>query len=1166
MPRGRVRVLGAGWQVSELPIGTGRRGSGVGDAFVERLLQRGQWEAVHAADISAGERRGAETTAVEIEADVEPGVAYAMAARHASGAITFHFAIESERRGRGGGGSRRVRFQIPISQETGAGERRGILGKVVRTVLLKFAGKIADKTVPALGLAFEKLEWKHKGLKEGLKVVSAQELAAPKPKLARVAEAGAFSTDPSHANLLLLHGTFSDAGGAFRGLATTRAGGATFFDLVKPLYGDRIFALDHFTVSRTPEENAKAVLDALPAGPCVFDAITHSRGGLVLRDLVELQKSPKFKLRRAVLVASPNAGTPLASPKRFDVFVTWISNLLDLFPDNPFTTGVEFVSEGLGWIAHHIVGALPGLAAMDSAGTDIANLEHSGYAPAEAYSALAANFEPDRNLLARLADAGVDVFFGSANDLVVPSEGGWRKAPGAAPLIPGDRIGCFGRGGNLQGQVTHIGFFDKPETVTFLATALGGAMQPIATLDPNQDLPFLLRRGAALETGAGASAVLPAAAAPAAATKPPTEVAAAQPAPAGRGPAAQGAPSGPGATGDDVFYLSVLAPKTADAPAMLVANFRNASAMEIMYRGGKDIHLEDDGTSGGAAARGPAKRAARNPQDQKALDAGQRWKRIIGIQRDIQGYVNGDPKVKKLPDSKALIQLGGELFEVLFPGEIRRLYDGARAVQPNGRLNLVFTSQVSWMADLPWEFVYDPNRKTFLAVSEVNFTRNVLTAIPAERGDALDRKLRILVIVAQPLGMAHLSVDEETAVIKSGFSRLTEAGIADVEVLLDATPALLHRTLETMDYDIVHFIGHGSYDAESDLGYLFFESEDGRELTRVDSDVLRQIICRRGIRLLVLNACETGRGGIADFNRGVAPALVAGGVPAVIANQYSVLDVSATAFARHFYWALGQGQTLGDAAREARVSVNYSISGEAIDWAVPVVFARNPAERITVEKQPVRVDREMAAGARRGVRRSGRRIQVALWDVQRMIPGLEEIAGTLNRAQERFEFRVVSLTAPLGTWRVEKDDGKGKGKAYLIAEHVVERLGDKPREFGVDRLIAVTNLPLRSSNKSDLQVWEDPDAKIAILSIYGFLEMLAPPRLTIEHLITNIVTASLCSLTNHKSGAKTCLMYENPPADPSIAGRLLLCGVCKRRLQKKPEEITWIEAMLAAYA
>ena len=45
------------------------------------------------------------------------------------------------------------------------------------------------------------------------------------------------------------------------------------------------------------------------------------------------------------------------------------------------------------------------------------------------------------------------------------------------------------------------------------------------------------------------------------------------------------------------------------------------------------------------------------------------------------------------------------------------------ARQPNGRLHLIFTSMISWIADLPWEFAYDPERKNFLATSEVNFTR-----------------------------------------------------------------------------------------------------------------------------------------------------------------------------------------------------------------------------------------------------------------------------------------------------------------------------------------------------------------------------------------------------------------------------------------------------------
>jgi len=35
------------------------------------------------------------------------------------------------------------------------------------------------------------------------------------------------------------------------------------------------------------------------------------------------------------------------------------------------------------------------------------------------------NYQPDGALWQRAVDAGVDWFFGSANDLVVPTEGGW---------------------------------------------------------------------------------------------------------------------------------------------------------------------------------------------------------------------------------------------------------------------------------------------------------------------------------------------------------------------------------------------------------------------------------------------------------------------------------------------------------------------------------------------------------------------------------------------------------------------------------------------------------------------------------------------------------------------------------------------------------------------
>ena len=145
---------------------------------------------------------------------------------------------------------------------------------------------------------------------------------------------------------------------------------------MKDLYDDRIYAFNHFTLQRTPEENVRMLLEGLPEHTTTFDVITHSRGGLVLRTLVERARqfgalSKRFELGRVVLVAAPNNGTPLATPDRWDNTVGWLANLLEMFPDNPFTIGGEFVANGLVWIANHASGDIPGLHAMDGDGDPI---------------------------------------------------------------------------------------------------------------------------------------------------------------------------------------------------------------------------------------------------------------------------------------------------------------------------------------------------------------------------------------------------------------------------------------------------------------------------------------------------------------------------------------------------------------------------------------------------------------------------------------------------------------------------------------------------------------------------------------------------------------------------------------------------------------------------
>ena len=437
---------------------------------------------------------------LDLTCELQPGEAAVLAIRHPSGALTFHPPKETSSRTRGGPTEVRFIVAIPNAADAKLSESRGIASKAVKAILVKIGGNIVDAAVgwvlSSLAERFESAVWKKKGLKEGWLKVTKEGLATGKLQAGK-------PSSPER-SLLLIHGTFSNAASAYGSLAQS-----SFFEDIAPLYGDRIFAFDHFTISKTPEENVRMLLEELPDIKCSFDVITHSRGGLVLRNLVERptafgRLTGRFTLGRAILVAAPNEGTPLATPSRWEHTVGWVANLLELFPDNPFTTGAEFVANGLVWIAKHASGDLPGIHSMDGDGDLIRELQSPPGPPADCYSVLAANYNPTSSMLSRLLDMGIDQFFNTANDLVVPSEGGWRIDPSGGSFVPGSRIGCFGPGGNIErNDVTHVNFFGQPETVRFLVTALSDQPQRLAELDPAERLPDrrLVRAG-----GAGVSA------------------------------------------------------------------------------------------------------------------------------------------------------------------------------------------------------------------------------------------------------------------------------------------------------------------------------------------------------------------------------------------------------------------------------------------------------------------------------------------------------------------------------------------------------------------------------------------------------------------------------------------------------------------------------------
>lgn len=544
-----------------------------------------------------------------------------------------------------------------------------------------------------------------------------------------------------------------------------------------------------------------------------------------------------------------------------------------------------------------------------------------------------------------------------------------------------------------------------------------------------------------------------------------------------------------------------------------------------------DENNAEDAPAGGArfaqvfATYGGARVTSRMRLRAAAGESPTRFGEIIRLHERIKKYTNQE--VGSLPTDREMIAFGRNLFDTLFEGDVRRLYDEARSRQRRRRLDLVLTSMLPWIAEKPWEFAYDGSRTSFLATEDTHFIRNVLTPVPADPVLRLSGALRILVVSAQPVGMGRLSIRQEEALIRRGFESLIDAGHVVVDTLARATPMTLQAHLQTGDYQIVHFIGHGVFDEEKGEGCLIFVDENGNEYPLGERSA-RELFSGRGLSLVFLNACESGRGGRADFNKGVAQSLVAKGLPALVANQYSVLDSSATSFAQYFYWSLAQGLSIGESAREARIAVNYSLHGEPIDWAIPVVYARDAGITLATAKatRAAVPFTHITGKARRATQ--GHTSRIAVWDMDNVFPSLESTLQKMNAAQQVFGFELADLSVPLGVREVDE----AHGVDYVVAPRLAHRLRGMPMQLGVEALACITSRWMRDDEWFNLYAWWPTGQKppILVFSVAGFDDLHAENTNT-DRALANVAVAGLAGfygdLRSHARRPHDCPLSFN---------------------------------------
>jgi pimeloyl-ACP methyl ester carboxylesterase/tetratricopeptide (TPR) repeat protein len=459
-------------------------------------------------------------------------------------------ALAAGKRG-GGGGKRSVEVKAQLLAPSLRESSRGLGDKLGR-VILEGMDIIKDAALDVVQDAVS-------GLVAGQMLDKAAEVAAQKAAEALDAQVvpGVYALSSDHLDnlkesqatplpdgipasgdldepiLVLIHGTFSNTAGAF---------GALWKDhprVVEELfdkYDDRVYGLEHPTLTVSPVINALALAQQLPEDAKVH-MLTHSRGGLVaevlacvaqdrasaleraatlndgdreaVQALAKLVGERNIKVERIVRVACPASGTTLAS-KRLDAYMSVFEWTLRLAQVPVVPELVDFIATVAQYRCDDAT--MPGLAAQVPDSPLIKWLR--GGPAGGALRVLAGDIEARRgdgemfSILAWAKQLLSDAFYWEDNDLVVQTAsmfgGGKRDSASALYALsqgPDVSHGRYFRNAESARLVSQALMSDKPSGFKPITDRQRLAEVGETKVEARSRGGRAGRRGAAVDTG-----------------------------------------------------------------------------------------------------------------------------------------------------------------------------------------------------------------------------------------------------------------------------------------------------------------------------------------------------------------------------------------------------------------------------------------------------------------------------------------------------------------------------------------------------------------------------------------------------------------------------------------------------------------------------------------
>jgi hypothetical protein len=226
--------------------------------------------------------------------------------------------------------------------------------------------------------------------------------------------------------------------------------------------------------------------------------------------------------------------------------------------------------------------------------------------------------------------------------------------------------------------------------------------------------------------------------------------------------------------------------------------------------------------------------------------------------RNLSGASDDEPATAS-PQS-----VGDRLFRTLFAGPVLDTFLlslGRVETRPDTglRIRLLFDPSLPDLPEisaLPWELLYRSETRDFLARNPLTPLVRYLEVPRLTAPAPLAASLRILVVRSSPRDLDRLDLESER-------DRLKEAWGDQQRVVIDfldqPTLLALRRKLISEPFHVLHFMGHGDFDAETGEGVLVFENAMGAGVPvsgRVLAEALKD---SRWLRLVCLNACDTAQ-------------------------------------------------------------------------------------------------------------------------------------------------------------------------------------------------------------------------------------------------------------------------------------------------------------------